>query len=334
MTSLARMGTLSLLLVSGCSGSHARGEGDAEVRPTRDASVVEDASVRTGTCPASVPTPVTSGVGPRRGVSGEGPWRGSVAGVDGAGLDLVLAGEEVRFAWRGSTLDGITAGEDAEVRREGEWLVLETARVQLWAFQYHAFTGSDLVGSPLAFEGGPAMRLVSDCTRSDGSSGGCGQPASLITLYALELEGDPLRADESRRNDDLTVWFGGAAQYPGYSSESEPGMFCVVEADFQAAITVRVDRGRPDRCDEIFDDYTAMVEDHRGCESDTDCQAVFGHCGVGLGGCYYALNVDLSSTLDTLAGEFDALGCTTAVCDCAPPPESLFCDAGQCAFAP
>ncbi len=67
------------------------------------------------------------------------------------------------------------------------------------------------------------------------------------------------------------------------------------------------------------------------CSVDEDCKIVLGHCGVGLGGCDYAVNVEVSETLlDQLADAYVAANCTQGVCDCAPPPAMAVCVEGTC----
>ncbi len=83
-------------------------------------------------------------------------------------------------------------------------------------------------------------------------------------------------------------------------------------------------------CDDIEAAYTAATTgDAMSCE--TECHILNGHCGVGLGSCYYGVNTGVSqSELDGIATRWVRLGCGGAVCDCGPPPESVRCDAGGC----
>lgn len=83
-------------------------------------------------------------------------------------------------------------------------------------------------------------------------------------------------------------------------------------------------------CAEIEAAYESEVSLAQ-CSVDEDCKIVLGHCGVGLGGCDYAVNVEVSETLlDQLADAYVAANCTQAVCDCAPPPAMAVCVEGTC----
>ncbi|MEC7524398.1 MAG: hypothetical protein VYE22_31240 [Myxococcota bacterium] len=318
---MARLGTALTLLLAGCGTSHPVG-GDAEVR-------TGDADTPSGTCPSGVGGPSGAALGASP--SGEGPWDATISGVDETGVELGLSdGELIRFQWEGTSLDELSPGQAATLRREERWTVLEAGGVSLWALQAYGFVGGDLIGASLAVEGGPgSMFLTEDCTLRDGTGGGCGEPPRLAQIYALDVEGDRLRAGESRRADGYEVWFGGAAQYPGYGSD-----MCVVEAAFIASVALKVTGGAGRSCEDIEAEYDGLIGDHRGCDSAADCQTVFGHCGVGLGGCYYSMNADLSAAMGVLADEYAAAGCTRAVCDCPAPPETHFCNMGQCDFGP
>jgi hypothetical protein len=74
------------------------------------------------------------------------------------------------------------------------------------------------------------------------------------------------------------------------------------------------------------------VNDNRACNVADDCQTLNGQCGVGLGGCYEAVNQSISQEdLNALGDEFSRANCFAAVCDCAEAP-AVDCVAGQCAF--
>mgnify|MGYP001310931108 CR=1 FL=1 len=87
-------------------------------------------------------------------------------------------------------------------------------------------------------------------------------------------------------------------------------------------------------CSEVQAEYELEVA-KTDCSVDEDCKIILGHCGVGLGGCDYAVNVEVDEGyLDTLASTWESLGCTQGVCDCAPPPASAACMAGTCVGVP
>jgi len=69
------------------------------------------------------------------------------------------------------------------------------------------------------------------------------------------------------------------------------------------------------------------------CSAPGMCHILIGHCGVGLGGCSYALNTGVTQAdLDAIAAAWTASGCDVGrpVCGCPPPPTSVRCDAGGC----
>ena len=84
-------------------------------------------------------------------------------------------------------------------------------------------------------------------------------------------------------------------------------------------------------CESIEAAYFAAVAVDQ-CMDVGECKIIDGHCGVGLGGCYYAVNQSVDeAALDALAQMYSDLGCTNGVCDCAEPPATLECSAeGHC----
>jgi hypothetical protein len=86
----------------------------------------------------------------------------------------------------------------------------------------------------------------------------------------------------------------------------------------------------PADCESIEAEYEAIVA-MTACNAIDGCKIVEGHCGDGLGGCYYAVSVDVDeSQLDDLAWIWSEGGCTDAVCDCPETPAAAVCDAGTC----
>jgi hypothetical protein len=87
----------------------------------------------------------------------------------------------------------------------------------------------------------------------------------------------------------------------------------------------------PVTCEELTALYGDLVEQHKSCKADADCQWLNGYCGVGIGGCYEIVNGDLpQAALAEVADQFNALNCATWVCDCAMPPEKVWCQDGLC----
>jgi len=78
----------------------------------------------------------------------------------------------------------------------------------------------------------------------------------------------------------------------------------------------------PETCEEIQQTYADLVADNSSCEVTDDCQVLWGQCGQGLGGCYEAVNGNVTQEeLSALGSQFAEQGCTQWVCDCTPPPE-------------
>jgi hypothetical protein len=83
-------------------------------------------------------------------------------------------------------------------------------------------------------------------------------------------------------------------------------------------------------CDEIAAVYKEYAS-RDACMTDSDCRFTYGHCSVGLGGCYYFMNKHwLEEGLAALAAEFTTQNCPAAVCSCAAPPASIACVDGHC----
>jgi len=72
------------------------------------------------------------------------------------------------------------------------------------------------------------------------------------------------------------------------------------------------------------------------CSTPGSCEVLMGHCIVGLGGCYHAVNLDATSQeeLNLLAEQWTANGCDVGapVCDCGSRPPYAVCgrDDGRC----
>lgn len=109
------------------------------------------------------------------------------------------------------------------------------------------------------------------------------------------------------------------------------GERCTVDAGGSASCS-----GAAGTCEDIEAEYDAIVEDpaNKGCADVAECKVISGDCGVGLGGCHYAVAQKFDETpLDVLAMQYSDMGCTSAVCDCAAPPP-LVCVDGLCGFEP
>ena len=89
-------------------------------------------------------------------------------------------------------------------------------------------------------------------------------------------------------------------------------------------------------CSDIEAEYQAALTTGAVCSVSADtCHVVNGHCGVGLGGCYHAVNDGVTQgALNEIAGRWSGLSCDVGrpVCDCAVPPSSASCVADSCAF--
>ncbi|TNE46952.1 MAG: hypothetical protein EP343_21775 [Deltaproteobacteria bacterium] len=89
--------------------------------------------------------------------------------------------------------------------------------------------------------------------------------------------------------------------------------------------------GKPNSCDSVRNAYNSLVQNNRSCQADSECHILTGHCGVGLGGCYYATNVNLKqSQLDQLRTQWSNQQCSGPVCRCAAPPQGAKCSSGVC----
>ncbi len=88
-------------------------------------------------------------------------------------------------------------------------------------------------------------------------------------------------------------------------------------------------------CEEIYNEYENL---HSGiystCEFDIDCMAVWGHCGVGLGGCHYSVNTENypEEDIQDLVGMWNENDCMQWVCDCSGLPYAQ-CINNECTSA-
>lgn len=161
---------------------------------------------------------------------------------------------------------------------------------------------------------------------------------SLLTLLTLATA----CTDDGGGNDEAT---GSTSESGSGTSESDSSSSTAAEtgSETSAGETTDTNTGTGDTttdttsettgfgsCAEIEAAYDSEVSLTQ-CSGDADCKIVNGHCGVGLGGCYYAVNVEVSETLlDQLADAYVAGNCTMGVCDCPPSPASAVCLEGTC----
>jgi len=78
-------------------------------------------------------------------------------------------------------------------------------------------------------------------------------------------------------------------------------------------------------CEDIEYDYDQFHSDiYTECENDGDCISVWGDCGVGLGGCHYAVNSELyqQESVSNLVDLWIENDCMEWVCDCFDLPSS------------
>lgn len=339
MTLAARLGSLSCALaLIACGGSHGPG-GDLDAGEGLDGGLPHDggAAIDAGTAPDGGPLEGTCtgeerwpagahfGAAELSGV-GEGPWVATISAVGPAGIDLMVEGRLERFGWPAGGLDGLSAGMQVELSS-----ALHRSSLVAPTFALHAVHAAhvgtpphEVFATPIEVEGAPAMSLMADCTFPYPDAP-CGD--ELATAYTLEVDGVPLRAGQSASGPGYAIHFGGAATYPGHHGAGTDS--CIVEAAFAASLGVRVDRAEEESCASIEARYAQILEDKASCEQPTDCRITSGHCGAGLGGCWYAVSGDVSE-LDELADRYRDLGCTSVVCRCTLPPESASCVAGRC----
>ena len=147
---------------------------------------------------------------------------------------------------------------------------------------------------------------------------------TLGQVFAAQQLGDA--SCKTAAHAGYAIHFAGAAGYLGNHGAGT----CIGEPSYQASLGVRVDRAaETETCASIEARYEQVLEEKASCEQPTDCRITAGHCGAGIGGCWYAVSGDVSE-LDTLAERYRDLGCTSVVCRCAAPPESASCVAGRC----
>jgi hypothetical protein len=87
-------------------------------------------------------------------------------------------------------------------------------------------------------------------------------------------------------------------------------------------------------CEEVRASYKTLLTtpEHTRCSADADCQTVSGECGLGLGGCYHAVNHSVAQeAVSALGTRYQELSCTGPVCRCARPP-AAHCTQGVCAL--
>ena len=87
-------------------------------------------------------------------------------------------------------------------------------------------------------------------------------------------------------------------------------------------------------CADVRSAYKVLLTtaEHTRCTADADCQTVSGECGLGLGGCYHAVNHAVAQeAVSALGARYQELSCTGPVCRCTRPPVAQ-CVQGRCAL--
>lgn len=105
-----------------------------------------------------------------------------------------------------------------------------------------------------------------------------------------------------------------------------------IERDAERDAEADAEPDVPRTCESIEAEYEAAAVGATACDESTECAVLYGHCGVGLGGCYYAANsAAVQDVLNNLEREWSGMGCSFGrpVCDCAHPPE-VGCSDGVC----
>ncbi len=91
----------------------------------------------------------------------------------------------------------------------------------------------------------------------------------------------------------------------------------------------------PYSCEDIEYEYGQLHSgEYSGCELDLDCIAVWGDCGIGLGGCHYAVNEENYPfyQINSLVNDWATYNCEGGVCDCMDLP-NVICNDGYCELA-
>jgi len=78
-------------------------------------------------------------------------------------------------------------------------------------------------------------------------------------------------------------------------------------------------------CSEIEIEYSSLHSgEYVSCNQDSDCTAIWGDCGVGLGECHYSVNDTFNyNQSDELVQDWVDADCMDWVCDCLPLPNSV-----------
>ena len=172
---------------------------------------------------------------------------------------------------------------------------------------------------------------VTEGDAEDCSNQGCGEPPLCGSECAAPCGCCTCSKGESFCHEDLT----------GVSVRTCSSLGCYAETDcpagdacFAAGPLGTGCASGIGSCAGVKETYDWIVgEGQAKCELDTDCKILSGSCGAGLGGCWEAVTIPTSQqVLAALGARYSALGCTEAVCDCAPQPASVKCVTGKCSL--
>ena len=103
------------------------------------------------------------------------------------------------------------------------------------------------------------------------------------------------------------------------------------DAFFDSFEECQIECSEDSSCSEIEVEYNLLHSgEYVSCTQDSDCTAIWGDCGVGLGDCHYSVNeaFNYNQSGDLVQDWIDG-DCMESVCDCLPLPNSI-CVEGAC----
>jgi len=84
-------------------------------------------------------------------------------------------------------------------------------------------------------------------------------------------------------------------------------------------------------CQEIESAYNEHIANNQFCAQEFDCEIMSGSCAFGLGGCHYAVSIEMDGTKHlALVQEWRTKKCSGSVCRCAAPPTQAKCVLNKC----
>lgn len=111
------------------------------------------------------------------------------------------------------------------------------------------------------------------------------------------------------------------------------GSACLDEPFSRSDFSSKEISHQSDQCLQLSHQYDGLIEANRQCKTYQECKVFRGHCGIGIGSCYFAAHESFKlESLEQIVTELHKNDCGTAVCKCAREPKVICDKNNRCDF--